>query len=86
VGVDLGFLVTHRFDNRKAMQSIARQPHARMRLLHGLNDGSIPASMSCELHAISPEKFSLSLREACGHNDWQDTQTEVIVRAMKEVR
>jgi len=86
IGVNVGFLVTHRFDNRKAMQSIARQPEARVHLLHGLRDGVIPASMSCDLHAISPEKFALSLREACGHNDWQDTQTKVIVEAMKEVR
>lgn len=86
IGMDLGFLVTHRFDNRKAMQSIARQPEARIYLLHGLNDEVIPASMSSELHAISPEKFSLKLCDACGHNDWQDSQTTAVVRAMKEVR
>lgn len=86
IGVNVGFLVTHRFDNRKVMQSIAQQPEARMHLLHGLSDGVIPAAMSSELHAISPDKFTLSLRERCGHNDWQDTQTDVIVRAMKEVR
>lgn len=86
VGVDLGFLVTHRYDNQKILQSIAQQPDAKIQLFHGLSDGSIPAQMSCKLHAISPQQFPLTLCEQSGHNDLQDQQTNAIVEAMKAVQ
>jgi pimeloyl-ACP methyl ester carboxylesterase len=85
LGVDVGFLVTHRFDNRKALQRIAVDPGARVHLLHGLRDGVIPAEMSCQLHRIAPPLFPLTLCENCGHNDWQITQTQRIADAMKAV-
>lgn len=86
IGVDVGFLVTHRYNNTKIMQSLAQQPNAKMHIFHGLADGSIPASMSSSLHAISPSQFPLTLCEKSGHNDLPDKQTDAIVRAMKAVQ
>ena len=86
IGVNVGFLVTHRYNNTKIMQSIAKQPNANMHIFHGLADGVIPASMSSSLHAISPSQFPLTLCEKSGHNDLQDKQTEAIVRAMNAVQ
>ena len=85
IGLNIGFLVTYRFDNQRALQHIATDPEARIHLLHGLSDGVIPAAMSCQLHRIAPPRFPLTLCENCGHNDWQMTQTEKIVAAMKAV-
>ena len=86
VGVDLGFLVTHRYDNTKILQSMAKQPDTHIQLFHGQSDGIIPASMSCSLHAISPQQFPLTLCEKSGHNDLQAKQTKAIVRAMNAVQ
>lgn len=86
IGIDLGFLVTHRFDNQRVLQQITADPNSRIHLFHGLTDGVIPARMSCQLHRISPELFPLTLCENCGHNDWQMTQVPHIVEAMKAVR
>lgn len=86
IGVNVGFLVTHRYDNKKIMQSLAQQPTTKMHIFHGLADGSIPASMSSSLHAICPPQFPLTLCEKSGHNDLQDKQTKAIVRAMNEVQ
>lgn len=86
VGVDLGFLVTHRYDNYKIMQSMAKQPGTNIQLFHGESDGMIPATMSCSLHAISPQQFPLTLCEKSGHNDLQDKKTKAIVRAMHAVQ
>jgi uncharacterized protein len=85
-GMNLGFLVTHRFDNHKILEQIAQQPRAHIHLFHGLTDGVIPAAMSRQLHGLAPDRFPLSLRENCGHNDWQDSQVDVIVQAMKAVQ
>jgi len=85
-GMNIGFLVTHRFDNHKILSQLSHLPDTRIELLHGLTDGVIPATMSRQLHAISPSRFPLSLREQCGHNDWQDTQVPTIVQAMNAVQ
>jgi len=85
IGLDLSFLVTHRFDNQRVLKQISADPDSRIHLFHGLSDGVIPAGMSCQLHRIAPPLFPLNLCENCGHNDWQMTQTEKIVGAMKAV-
>jgi pimeloyl-ACP methyl ester carboxylesterase len=84
-GLDLGFLVTHRFDNQHVLQQISADSEARIHLFHGLTDGVIPPTMSCQLHRIAPPLFPLTLCENCGHNDWQIAQTQKIVAAMKSV-
>lgn len=86
VGVNLGFLVTHRYNNQKILQSISQQSHSHIELFHGLADGVIPAQMSCQLHAVAPQQFPLTLCEGCGHNDLQDRKSDAIVRAMKAVQ
>jgi pimeloyl-ACP methyl ester carboxylesterase len=85
IGLDVGFLVLHRFDNRKALQRISTDPQARIHLLHGSKDGVIPAEMSCQLHRIAPPRFPLTLCENCGHNDWQMRHSREMVDAMKAV-
>lgn len=84
-GLNLGFLVTHRFDNQRILQQISMDAKARIHLFHGLADGIIPAGMSCQLHRTAPPLFPLTLCENCGHNDWQTTQTQKIAEAMKAV-
>jgi len=86
IGFDAGFLVTHRFNNQKILQQLSQHNDTKIELLHGRNDGIIPASMSSQLHAISPQRLPLTLCEACGHNDWQETHTRRIVEAMKAVQ
>jgi pimeloyl-ACP methyl ester carboxylesterase len=86
IGVNVGFLVTHRYDNTKIMRVIAKQPNAKIHIFHGQTDGVIPASMASSLHTIAPKKFPLTLCEKSGHNELQDKQTKAIVSAMKAVQ
>ncbi len=86
IGVPLGFLVTHRFDNKKILQSFANDPQTKIYIFHGLSDNIIPAEMSRTLHSLAPEKFPLKLCEGCSHNDLQDDQATAIISAMRAVR
>jgi len=61
----LNQLLTQRFD------SIAKVPQLQMPVffMHGLDDGQVPADMSEELYAASPDPKRLWLVPNAGHND-----------------
>jgi uncharacterized protein len=86
IGLPLGFLVIHRFDNKKILQSLASDPQTKIHLFHGLSDNVIPADMSRTLHSLSPEKLPLNLCEGSSHGDLQDDQAPAIISAMRAVR
>jgi pimeloyl-ACP methyl ester carboxylesterase len=85
VGLPLGFLVTHRFDNPARLAEIAEKGGGKLIILHGTEDEVIPVSMSRQLAAAQPEL--VTLREIPGgrHNSLQLQNTAEIVAAMAEV-
>ena len=85
-GVDLGFLVWHRFDNRARLRELEKRGGAEVFILHGDNDEAIPVTMSRDL----AKEFSGIVRytEIPGgrHNTIQDLAPETIRAAMEKAR
>ncbi|HEY1123380.1 MAG TPA: alpha/beta hydrolase [Haloferula sp.] len=83
LGVDLGFLVWHRFDNRARLKELEKRG-AEVFILHGDDDEAIPVTMSRDL----AKEFSGIVRytEIPGgrHNTLQDIAPGAIRAAMDE--
>lgn len=84
-GMNLGFLVWHRFDNRHILQQIAGAPEARFEIFHGLRDTVVPFAMSQQLQQLHPDHIHLQLIENGGHYLLGTCAAE-IVEAMLRVR
>ncbi len=85
LGVPLGFLVTHRFDNEARLASlIQRRGHAW--ILHGSADEVIPVSMSRQL--VLNRGASVSYQEISDgrHNDLMQVALPEIIQAMAAAR
>jgi pimeloyl-ACP methyl ester carboxylesterase len=85
-GVDLGFLVWHRFDNRARLGSLSQQSDAAVFILHGDEDGIVPAGMSRDLAAEFPGLVQHSAISGGGHNDLQEIAAGKIRAAMEKAR
>jgi hypothetical protein len=83
-GLPLGFIVTHRFDNRKAMAELAARG-GKAWIIHGQDDDIIPASMGSELAAIGKEAVRLLILPGAGHNDIFEVAPHAFSEAMREV-
>lgn len=84
LGLPLGFIVTHRFDNRKAVAALAAR-RGRAWILHGRDDEIIPSSMGAELAAIDRDAVHLVILPGAGHNDIFDLAPHAISEAMREI-
>lgn len=86
VGLPVGFLVWHRFDNRARLAEIAARSDARVIILHGTDDEVIPVAMGRDLAA--GQAAIVTLREIPGgrHNTVQETAQPELTRALEEVR
>lgn len=69
VGVPLGFLVTHRFDNVARLDDLVRRGPVSITLLHGTGDEVIPVEMSRVLAADRGGGVRLIEIDGAGHND-----------------
>jgi pimeloyl-ACP methyl ester carboxylesterase len=85
VGLPLGFLVTHRFDNRARLTELAEKGPGRLVILHGSDDEVIPVAMGSELAAAHPEWITFRELDGGRHNTLQEDHTAEIVQAMREV-
>jgi pimeloyl-ACP methyl ester carboxylesterase len=86
VGLPVGFLVWHRFDNRARLADLTARGPAKVIILHGTHDEVIPVAMGRELAAGQPG--TATLREIRGgrHNDVQERAQPELTRALEEVR
>jgi len=85
VGLPLGFLVTHRFDNHERLTELAGKGTARLVILHGTQDEVIPVAMGRGLAAAHPEWITFRELEGGRHNTLQEDHAAEIVRAMWDV-
>jgi pimeloyl-ACP methyl ester carboxylesterase len=85
-GVDLGFIVWHRFDNRARLQELADRGNAEIHILHGEQDEVIPASMSRELAREFPTVVRFTELPGGRHNDLQEVAAGEIRAAMEAAR
>lgn len=85
-GVDLGFLVWHRFDNRARLKVLEKRGGAEVFILHGDNDEAIPVTMSRDLAKEFPGVVSYTEIPGGRHNTLQDIAPEAIRAAMEKAR
>jgi len=85
-GVDLGFLVWHRFDNRARLRELERRGSAGVFILHGSDDEAIPVAMSRELAKEFPGVVRYTEIPGGRHNTLQDISPEAIRAAMEKAR
>lgn len=86
VGVNVGFLVWHRFDNRRILTELGGKDDAQVEIIHGLRDQVIPATMSQQLQQLHPDHVHLHLVPEAGHADLTEKDRNAVVEAMKRVR
>ncbi len=85
-GVDLGFLVRHRYDNAVLLQPLANRGEAEVFILHGSRDEVIPAAMSRELAEAFPGVVRHTEIPGGRHNDLADVAGREIRAALDEAR
>lgn len=85
-GVDLGFIVWHRFDNRARLKALSQREGAVVFIFHGDSDEAIPVSMSRELSKEFPGLVRYTEIPGGRHNTLQDIAPEKIRAAMDEAR
>jgi pimeloyl-ACP methyl ester carboxylesterase len=85
IGVPLGFLVWHRFDNSARLGELAERGPGKVIILHGTADEVIPVTMSRTLAA--QQKGIVHLREISGghHNDIQEKNADAVAAALREI-
>lgn len=84
LGLPLGFIVTHRFDNRKGVGEMI-QRGGRLWILHGKDDEIIPSAMGAELAALGKDSIRHIELPGAGHNDIFDVAPHAISEAMREI-
>jgi pimeloyl-ACP methyl ester carboxylesterase len=85
-GVDLGFLVWHRFDNRDRLKELAKRGGAEVFIFHGSDDEAIPVTMSRDLAKEFPGIVRYIEIPGGRHNTLQDIAPQAIQSAMKKAR
>ena len=85
-GVDLGFIVLHRFDNRARLKEISARGGAAVHVFHGGDDEAIPVEMSRTLAKEFPGVVHYTEIPGGRHNTLQDLAPGRIAKAMQEVR
>ena len=86
LGVDLGFIVWHRFDNHARLKRIAKHDDAAVFIFHGDNDESIPVAMSRDLAKEFPNLVRYTEIPGGRHNNLQEIAAEKIRAAMNSAR
>lgn len=84
VGVPLGFLVTHRFDNAARLDEILARGQANISILHGTHDSVIPFEMGRILAEGRGENVRFIPIEGAGHNDISINHSESLARALAD--
>jgi len=82
VGVPLGFLVTHRFDNTARLDEILAGGAADITILHGTHDAVIPFEMGRALTEGRGENVRFIAIEGAGHNDISIHHSDALAQAL----
>ena len=85
VNLPLGWLVTHRFDNRARLAELKKRG-GHVWIFHGENDLIIPASMGKTLARELGKSATYHEIPGGGHNDLFDKGGDNIFQAMREAR
>lgn len=86
LGVNLGFIVVHRFDNRARLKEMSGREGAAVYIVHGDDDEAIPVEMSRTLAKEFPGLVHYIEIPGGRHNTLQDHSPAKILQAMEEAR
>jgi uncharacterized protein len=86
LGLPLGFLLWHRFDNQARLKEIDKQGSGKVFILHGRNDEVIPVKMSRQMATELPSTVHFTEIPEARHNTIQQVAVPEIVKALEEVR
>ena len=84
IGLPLGFLVWHRFDNSSRLAELASRGPGEVIILHGTTDEVIPVTMSRTLAARQKSIVRLWEIPNGRHNDIQEKNADALASALKE--
>lgn len=84
VGLPVGFLVWHRFDNTARLGELAARGPGKVVILHGTQDEVIPVTMSHSLAASYPDLITFREIPDCHHNDVQEREPGALSAALRD--
>lgn len=84
IGLPLGFLVWHRFDNSARLAELAARGPGKVTIIHGTADNSIPIGMSRTLADEQKQLVHLTEIPGGSHNTIQETHAEIVASALRE--
>lgn len=84
VGMPVGFLVWHRFDNVARLNELVAAGPARITILHGTSDEVIPVAMSRTLAAGQPAVITLREIKGGRHNNIDEFARSELIQALQE--
>jgi uncharacterized protein len=85
IGLPIGFLVWHRFDNSARLAELTARGAGKIIIFHGTDDEAIPVTMSRTLATEQPPTVQLIEIPGGRHNTLQETHTDPIKKALEEI-
>jgi pimeloyl-ACP methyl ester carboxylesterase len=83
IGLPLGFLVWHRYDNSARLAELAARGPGKVVILHGTKDEVIPVTMSRALAARYPQLVTFQEVPDGHHNDVSELAPEALAAALR---
>lgn len=84
IGVPLGFLITHRYDNSARLDELIARAPTNITILHGTHDEVIPVQMSRTLAQGREPSVKLVEIQGALHNNIADSHPQTLVQALRE--
>ena len=84
IGLPVGFLVVHRYDNSARLAELRARGPGRVEIIHGTDDEVIPVDMGRILAASIPGTGKLTEIPGGKHNDIQENHEAILASALRE--
>lgn len=85
LGLPVGWIVTHRFDNRARVKQWLAQNGRKIHIFHSDDDPVIPLQMGHELAAMDPSRISITTVPSGGHDALIRLKKQELYQHMKPV-
>ncbi|MGC4013651.1 MAG: alpha/beta hydrolase [Luteolibacter sp.] len=85
IGLPLGFILWHRYDNVARLREIESAGGGRVVIVHGTDDEVIPVRMGRELAAAAPGAVRVIEVPGGRHNDLTEIAPQVVEKALESV-
>jgi pimeloyl-ACP methyl ester carboxylesterase len=85
IGLPVGFLVIHRFNNEARLAELAARGPGEVIILHGSDDEVIPVSMSHKLAGERKDIVRFTEIPGGRHNTIQEQAADQVAAALREI-